>query len=353
MHVRWWLGALCLAAVAGCAWLVGRDFRPPSAPGHSTPDALPDGFSAIPAPRGTPPEASRASSPALVAPVRLRLDLPVRRERVSPEAARVAGLHGHRDSLRARAEALASLDGPLSADDALALVDFLRAPPEDAPLLAWNALKNNVVNRMLDDVAIWPQLGMAMSEMLLDPNLDEGWRDYVAQFMPAVAGRFRRGDVHPVAGIDARAVHAELLSAWWAATDETRGSIAGAAILGLLRHASEAPDDVDAAAVADKAVELAESSAASMLTRIHALQAAADAGDLRALPVARRLAMCPPTALRRSAVAALGTLGGAEEAVLLRKLADDRETRAALAPAIDSALTRIAERERGRNGCGR
>ena len=324
-----------------------------SAPGHSTPDSLPDGFPVVPAPLDTPPEDSCAFPPAPFAPVQSRFDLPIRQEHVSPEVARVVGLHDRGASLRARAEALSSLDGSLSEDDALALIDFLHVPPEDAPLLSWNALKNNVVNRMLDDAEIWPQLGMAMSEMLLDSNLDEGWRDYVAQFMPAVAGRFRRGDVHPVTGIDERAVHAELLSAWWAATDETRGSIAGAAILGLFRHASIAPEDVDAVAVADKAVELAEASAASVLTRIHALQVAADAGDRRALPVARRLAMRPPTALQRSAVAALGTLGGAEEAALLRKLTEDQGTFAALAPAIDSALKRIAEREGSRNGCER
>lgn len=267
------------------------------------------------------------------------------RSKVSPKVAYIIGLYNQHTSTANLHKEFRRLPKELSHDDVLALLDFLRQPYHETDVLYFNGLRNEVMNYFLTWKAVYPELGIVMTEMLLNPELDEGWRDYVAQFMPDVMDRFRLGRVYEVEGLDSAPIYDGLLDAWWQATDLRNGSIAGAALVGMSRYVEKDSVSLDRQAISDKAMELAADPYTSTLSRIHALQVAANLGDPRALPLARDVAKRGPTTLQRSAIAALGTLGGEKEADLLRQLAENPDTYSTLAPAIDSALARIAKRQ--------
>jgi hypothetical protein len=138
----------------------------------------------------------------------------------------------------------------------------------------------------------------------------------------------------------------QVLDALWAGTTDADPSIQGTALIGLGRlvqassgsqptsagatgaqHLSaNGGTEVDTARLAAVASTLATDSAANDVARLTALQVCAELGIRDVLPAAVSLAEgTTSTPLRMSAVAAVGALGGADQAPLLNRLltADD------------------------------
>lgn len=91
------------------------------------------------------------------------------------------------------------------------------------------------------------------------------------------------------------------------------------------------------------ALRLAASDSTCVAARITAIQVCAERGLTGILPTVQALAETPgQTALRISAIAALGRLGGEEQAALLRQpeIAENE----ALRPAVQAALQRLQQK---------
>ena len=127
------------------------------------------------------------------------------------------------------------------------------------------------------------------------------------------------------------------------ALKEVDSSIAGTALLGLSQLAQDHPG-FDRQQIAAAALKLAGEGAAGELTRITALQVCGRLGLKEALPVVSQVAKEGETmALRISAVAALGVLGGIEVKPFLQGLLSGAEER--LKPPAHQALKRIQQQE--------
>jgi hypothetical protein len=265
-------------------------------------------------------------------------------EEVSSSVALITRLYGQHNPMDLIYEEAFGLNGGFSRSDTLALLEFLRAPHYGALREHHNTIRNRILLLLLDEGEIQPEVPVVMMEMLLSKSLDNGWRDYVFQFMPRLLTRFRAGEVlipDPALFPDP---YGSLLEAWWSATELRDGSLAGAALLGMSRYTAIDPENVPPDVVRDLALDVAEDPFASDMSRIHALQVAANLGDERVLPIARALAGQGSTALRRSAIAALGTLGEEEDIERVQRLTENTDLYEMLRPAIDGALARLQDR---------
>lgn len=116
--------------------------------------------------------------------------------------------------------------------------------------------------------------------------------------------------------------------------------IDGTALIALANHVSILGIDRDR--FAELAYKLAVDDVTGELTRITALQVCARMGERQILPVARALVLAGKTRsvpLRMSAIAAVGTLGGASDRAMLDEFGRNSDVR--LRTAARSALKRL------------
>jgi hypothetical protein len=158
----------------------------------------------------------------------------------------------------------------------------------------------------------------------------------------------------------------QVLDALWAGTADIDASIQGTALIGLGRlaqgkaasqprpagAAGSQPDSPNLGAVPDTArltmvaSTLATDSAANDVARLTALQVCAELGIKDVLPAAASLAEgAASTPLRMSAVAAVGALGGPDQASLLNRLLTAPDTR--IQTTARAALRRLETRRNG------
>lgn len=274
---------------------------------------------------------------------RAGISLDVALENVSSSVALITRLNGQHDPMSLIYEEAFGLSGGFSRPDTLALLEFLRAPYSGALREHHNTIRNRILLLLLEERKIQPEVPVVMMEMLLSESLDNGWRDYVLQFMPRLLSRFRAGEVLAPDLALFPHLYESLLDAWWSATALRDGSLAGAALLGMSRYTAVDPENVPPDAVRDMALDVAEDRMASDMSRIHALQVAANLGDDRVLPLARSLAGHGSPALRRSAIAALGALGEEEDIERIQRLTENADLYEMLRPAIDGALARLQD----------
>lgn len=250
-----------------------------------------------------------------------------------------------RRSFSERLDSVHSLGGNLNEDERDALYYFIASRPDDADNLV---LKNDIMNALRDQRIPPPEFAETLIALFKDHSLGETTRDYIIQHL------------RPWYEDNPRDRHL-ILPVFFAALKESGGSIAGTALLALDSLSKEFPE-VDAAKVAAAAADMAGSTTDSPLVRISAVQIAAELLDdpraasamnpetvERTVETIRNLAASDgdgSTALRVSAIAALGRVGAPDDAELLKRILLKDEKR--YHPAARRALALIGGRGTGR-----
>lgn len=164
-------------------------------------------------------------------------------------------------------------------------------------------IKNDILNFLRNEEPPQADVTGVLVALFRNPAQDAVVRDYAIQ--------------HLGAWFQAGHDQTEIAEVLWSALAETDSSIAGTALLALNRLAEEHPN-LDKQAIGNTALDLATNEHVSNLTRITALQIAAQLGVRKALAVAKQLALDErDVPLQISAIAAVGTLGTEAENAFL------------------------------------
>jgi hypothetical protein len=180
----------------------------------------------------------------------------------------------------------------------------------------WNSVKNEALDKLIDQKKLPDGLGKLIVDMYRSRATEEIWRDYCVQHMTLYCQRKWPGSPAPPDDAEAGMIR----SALWEAADETGGTIAGTALLGLERLSRTDPS-LDRKRVGAKALSYASSPATPSKTRTTALQVCAEMGLKEILPAARSIAgESGEAGLRISAIAAMGALGEAGDRAMLEEI---------------------------------
>jgi hypothetical protein len=256
------------------------------------------------------------------------------------------------------------LERDLSHEQIIGLYSFLRAlpGPGETNWEGLNALKNDLLSRLRDQFEPPAGLTGTLIEIYRDRAQDPVARDYALQHLVTW---YEQG------AADAPDAKARIQTTLEQAAQENT-SIAGTALLGLHRLVAsdsaellaerhvfrggggrgsngqnQFPDcaAVKGVAISQMALRMLGATNLAPASRVTAIQVCAEREIVEALPAIQVLAQAEGgTALRISAIAALGYLGGPEQAVFLQRL--EAEQNQALRPAIEGARRRLQSRLR-------
>lgn len=221
-----------------------------------------------------------------------------------------------------QAAELRTLGNDLSDGKVRELREMLRKNTSEQKTLGsteWNSVKNDLLDKLIAQKSMPPGLGEQIVEMYRNKGNDQLWRDYCVQHMTLYHwARWPDGKA-PRDDKEAEAIRAAL----WEAVEETDGTIAATALLGLERL-SRTDKLIDRARVESKALIYAGGASYPSITRTTALQVCAEMGLKEILPAARLVARdAKEPALRNSAIAAIGRLGSLDDVSLLEKISAD------------------------------
>lgn len=212
---------------------------------------------------------------------------------------------------RQRHLAIQNLSPSLSPQDLAALIVFLQEgqPLEHLAAAGERALANDILNLLRNQEPPIPNLAEILTEIFVNEELDVVIRDYAVQHL---------GAWHPKAPAQD---HPFIIDALMAALDQTDSSIAGTSLLAL-RQLAESDGAMDRHVLAKRAADLARDPEVSQLSRITALQVAADLGSEVLVPLASAIVLDHknPYPLRLSGIAALKHVGGSEADSILSDL---------------------------------
>ena len=108
-------------------------------------------------------------------------------EKLSDPVTSLLGLDGEERNYNALGNAIGKLSKDLSADDVAALRELLTWPndkfPEGMREIEINAIKNNVLDRLLRQNTLPEGIGLQLVEMASNLENDPVWRDYCIQFI--------------------------------------------------------------------------------------------------------------------------------------------------------------------------
>jgi hypothetical protein len=263
------------------------------------------------------------------------------------------------------------LNYTLSIDDIAALIDMLAWPndrfPEGMRAIEINAVKNDVLDKLLRQETLPEGIGIAMAAMAADPNQDIVWRDYCVQFMAPFYERaageqtteYTEGDLtakerterkgnSPVQNSPVNSELQVIQDAMFQALDERDSTLAGTALIGL-ENLSRTYDEFDREVISEKAAQIASDELASSESRMTALRLSAQIlnsegiSNVEVVQAARTLAQTGETVLLRSAaIVTLGEVGSTDDRELLESylLADNRQ----IAGAAKMALEKMSAR---------
>jgi len=229
----------------------------------------------------------------------------------------------------ARLRAVHALSDNLSAPEVQALIYFLhrRVSEDSLQPLEFNAVKNDIVNRLMAQKAKPVDLNMHLVAMYHDQESDYVWRDYCIQFLaPGYANAWSDEE------------KALIIDTLWKASKESGKGVAGTALISL--SALAASGAVSKEDVSGRAYELLVDARNANVARSTALQVCANLGNRKALTAAREIiASEKDVPLKMSAIAAVGVLGGRDDIALLRPLAESPDNR--LRTAAGAALKKL------------
>jgi hypothetical protein len=262
--------------------------------------------------------------------------------------------------ITARLSAAHGLGRDLSPEQVSELYAFLEALPgrREKNRAGLNLLKNDLISLLQDQTHPPAGLTGTLIAIYRNPAQDPVARDYALQHLVTW---YEQG------AADAPDAQSRIQSVLRQATRENT-SIAGTALLGLHRLITSDSGTLPLAAgnavpganiqwdggpsrfsadatvmneeISQTALQMLGSANQPSASQITAIQVCAEREIAEALPAIQALAQTGGgTALRISAIAALGYLGGTEQAVLLQRL--EAEPNPALRPAIEGALRRL------------
>jgi len=277
------------------------------------------------------------------------------------------GLDGKKYNYPSLLAAINELGDEISADDLAALMNMLNFPndrfPEGMRAIEINAVKNDVLDKLLRQEALPEGLGLQMVEMAGDADSDPVWRDYCIQFMQPF---YERASVEAMVPADhaddadneshqsassagqLKAIH----DAMFQALDERGTTIAGTSLIGL-ELLSRTHDEFDREVIVAKASEIAADEMAAAASRMTALRLSAGISNnehdsegiernlisnVEVAETARSLAQTGETVLLRSAaIVTLGEVGTSDDRELLESymLADNKQIAGAARMALE------------------
>jgi hypothetical protein len=230
--------------------------------------------------------------------------------------------------IRDRLEAIRELDDNLDPGQIDALYSFLKSHPDSRETnpSGLRTLKNNVLNALRNQIPPPAGLTATLIDIFHDRAQDFVTRDYAVQHLTSWYSR---------SAADSPDAKERIQTTLKEAVRE-KTSISGTALLGLHRL-SLSDRSFNGPEIDRSALRMATSSDTPLAARITAIQVCAERGLVQALPEIKRFAgVRGQTALQISAIAALGKLGGAEDALMLQRLENEGDI--ALRPAIAAAL---------------
>jgi hypothetical protein len=243
-----------------------------------------------------------------------------------------------------RVKVLRAIKTGLSEREIDLIYQYLQIPsanPEDRAAENW--LRNEIMDKLVRQKTLPGGLSDLLVGIYQDHHQDAVMRDYAVQHMAAVYGR-----LDPAEKVSVQQALSQ-------AAGETDSSIAGTALLAMLRmtkptagslpSTSQAPRTMDRKHLADTALKLAADNNCGALSRITAVQVCGMLKVDGAFPVIEELAQGSPSMpLRVAATAALGDLGKAEAAPILEQFITSADPQQALA--ARSAMVRLAKQTR-------
>lgn len=313
----------------------------------------------------SPQEESSQSAPSVDKPV-VDLSSPVKA---------LLGLDGQKHNYPSLLKVIGELGLGLSTADVAALMEMLAWPndrfPEGMTQRGINAVKNDVLDKLMRQTTLPEGLGLQIAEMAANPDNDPVWREYCVQFMgpcyerlstesilttkgtKVTEGHEGKDSVNSVSSSAAGGEKNEsdvIREALFSALDERGTEMAGTALIGL-ENLSRTHAEFDRALIASKAVSIASDGMASTESRMTALRLAAagnlkpETGNLKlaTADAARELAQTGETVLMRSAaIVTLGEVGSESDRELLESYAaaDTKQ----IAAAAKMALSKMDDR---------
>ena len=281
-----------------------------------------------------------------------------------PAAVRlICGQDGNKD-YAARIAAAHQFGTDLAPAEIQALYWFLHqkcASQGDLSPESFAALKNDILQALVKQVPLPPDLGREIVEMYRDRVTDLIWRDYCVQHLAIYYERRWQDPSREVAipppaegsppvarGLLVRFPgdpdRDEILNAFDEALQEKDNGIAGTALLGLYRLSSGKYVETGATALGGKALAMALDEGCAVQTRVTAVAICGLTGRSEVLPVARILAQTADSlSLRLSSIATIGALGAAQDRELLEGLRAGPDQRTY--KAIDVALNKLKQKE--------
>lgn len=221
-----------------------------------------------------------------------------------------------------RLQLVHTLSDTLSETDRTAIIKYLKyGPNNDIEYV----IKNDLINKLRNQKVLPPELTQALLDLYSDQEQDIVVRTYALQHLRPQ---------YELTG------EAEIARAFLSALDESENEIAGGALLALRYLAMEYPNEFNASEISLRAAQIAADANCYILTRVSAIQVAAQLGNPEVILIARQLAKdeTTPLALRLSAVAGLGLLNSSEDVFLLQTLAKREDP---VGNAARSALARM------------
>jgi hypothetical protein len=260
----------------------------------------------------------------------------------TPSSARFSTDDLRTDRVFQEIERLRVLGDSIPAAECQAFLDVLRNPyPEiAAPRLAW--IRNDILHLLRGQSNLPKPWDEVLEDLFYHAGSPVVLRDYALQHL------FRWYDELSAAAAPSTtnipALH-RMEQVFWQATEAVDSEIAGTALLGLAalqeagRMSNHGPSELQAVAL-----NVLESSEANPLSRLTALQVCSCLGVTNALPVATELARDPGRfALRCSAIAAMGELGGSQELAGLNAMTEEPGG-SPMAAALTNAIRRLNAR---------
>jgi len=274
---------------------------------------------------------NQPTQPSVQVPASEQAATPVPKPETPRRLLRLLGLHG--ESFAERHQAIEALTPPLTDEEIGAAFAYLATTQYVAVAGGEYVLKNDLMNQLAKLPAPPTNLLHEFCGLYQDHRQDEVTRDYALQHVIGCLSQ----DTNCFAGDRPEAWDALLTAA-----GEIGGSLAGTALLGLSRIQAANPT-IDSNRVDTVALQMATNVGTGDLSRITALQVCADRQLTAALPQALDLAQTGTSiSMRASAIAAVGTLGGAPELKTLEAL--EKQNDPALQAAVAGAIKRLERR---------
>jgi hypothetical protein len=229
------------------------------------------------------------------------------------------GLDGKEHNYSELLAEINTLDYEIAADDVAAVREMLDYSndqfPDNMRPIEINAVKNDVLDKLLRQKQLPEGLGLQLVEMAGDKDNDSVWRDYCIQFMQPFYERALQ-EVGEASSLDERtAIH----DAMFRALDERDATLAGTSLIGL-ELLSRTHDEFDREMIIEKAAEIAADESTSTASRMTALRMSSLTGaDETTADTARAIAQTGETVLLRSAaIVTLGEVGSEGDRELLK-----------------------------------